>query len=119
MEQEDGSRRKFASSDVFVPFNAQPKYLNLDACVEDTPNNGSDGREFHEATSVKSTAQVYSEAFINSEYDEAKGLVVFKRYCHLYRLGELDEIVAEVPGTKLLDTAFESGNYSIIFEVRK
>ena len=28
MEQDEGSRRKFASTDVFVPFNAQPKYLN-------------------------------------------------------------------------------------------
>ena len=28
MEQDEGSRRKFAAPDVFVPFNAQPKYLD-------------------------------------------------------------------------------------------
>jgi alkylated DNA repair dioxygenase AlkB/SAM-dependent methyltransferase len=117
LEQEDGSRRTFASNDVYVPFNAQPKYLKM---------NGSNGpskhdfpsKESNEQCGAKSTAQVYSEA-LNAEYDDRKGLVVFNRYCHLYRKGELDEIALGVPGVALLESGFESGNYFIIFEVQK
>jgi alkylated DNA repair dioxygenase AlkB/SAM-dependent methyltransferase len=118
MEQEEGSRRKFASNDVFVPFNAQPKYLKLNVSDGDSCSSSLDRVECNQASNVKSTAQVYSEA-LNAEFDEGKGLVVFKRYCHLYRLGELDQIASEVSGAHLLETAFESGNYSIVFEVRK
>ena len=114
LEQEDGSRRKFASNDVFVPFNAQPKYLKLNGNSVDCKTNGSRS----DNTTIKSTAQMYSEA-LNADYDEGKGLVVFQRYCHLYRLGELEEIVAEVQGAVLIDSGFESGNYFIIFQVQK
>lgn len=116
LEQEDGSRRKFASNDVFVPFNAQPKYLQMNSKL-DAHGKGTLTRP-NEADGDKSIAQVYSEA-LNAEYDDRKGLVVFKRYCHLYRRGELDQIALEVPGAALVESGFESGNYFIIFEVRK
>ena len=117
IDQEEGSRRKFAANDVFVPFNAQPKYLQVNSRKKisteenETPNGATED-------AGKSTAQVYSEAF-NAEFDDSKGLVVFKRYCHLYRQGELDDIALEVPGVHILESGFESGNYFIIFEVRK
>jgi alkylated DNA repair dioxygenase AlkB/SAM-dependent methyltransferase len=117
LEQEDGSRRTFASNDVYVPFNAQPKYLKMNG------SNGANKRDFpskesNEQCGTKSTAQVYSEA-LNAEYDDRKGLVVFNRYCHLYRKGELEEIALDVPGVALLESGFESGNYFIIFKVQK
>ena len=118
MDQEEGSRRKFAANDVFVPFNAQPKYLQVSSSKEHpTQENRTPSGETN-GSAGKSTAQVYSEAF-NAEYDDRKGLVVFKRYCHLYRQGEIDEIVLEVPGVSILESGFESGNYFVIFEVRK
>jgi len=117
IDQEEGSRRKFAANDVFVPFNAQPKYLQVNSRKKiSTEENETSNGAFDGAG--KSTAQVYSEAF-NAEFDDRKGLVVFKRYCHLYRQGELDEIALEVPGVHILESGFESGNYFIIFEVRK
>ena len=64
----------------------------------------------------RSTAQVYSEAF-DAQYDDRKGLVVFKRYCHLYRKGELEELVEHVPNLELVEDGFESGNYFIILRV--
>jgi alkylated DNA repair protein alkB family protein 8 len=123
IDQEEGSRRRFATDDVFVPFNAQPKYLDLH---QQQTSDGKDGQ--HEegketlideapAESGKSTAQVYSEAFTNAQYDDRKGLVVFQRYCHMYRKGELEELVTHVPGLQLLESGFESGNYFIILQV--
>ena len=116
MDQEEGSRRKFATKDVFVPFNVQPKYLQLGKsdCDGEDNDNGLSNSE-----AGKSTAQLYSEAFKNAEYDNKKGLVVFQRYCHLYQQGELDEIANEVPGVHIVDSGFESGNYFIVFKVDK
>jgi alkylated DNA repair protein alkB family protein 8 len=108
MDQEEDSRRRFAANDVFVPFNAQPKYLQI----------GDQTRDDSMLSEGTSTAQMYANA-LNAEYDDKKGLVVFKRYCHLYRLGELDQIASQVPGTQVIESGFESGNYYIIFEVQQ
>jgi alkylated DNA repair protein alkB family protein 8 len=109
MEQDEGSRRKFAAADVFVPFNAQPKYL-------DKALQGSkDKRECTD--SGKSVAQMYSDAYEGAEFDERKGLVVFKRYCHLYRQGELEDLASRVEGVELIESGYESGNYFVILKV--
>lgn len=117
MEQDESSRRRFAVNDIYVPFNAQPKHLKLN--TDSSKNSASLPEGEKEAAGGQkgeSTAEVYSKA-LNAEYDEKKGLVVFKRYCHLYRKGELDEIAAAIPNVKLVESGFESGNYFIIVEV--
>jgi alkylated DNA repair dioxygenase AlkB/SAM-dependent methyltransferase len=129
MEQEEGSRRKFASEDVYVPFNVQPKYLSLNNEDKELPADDTAGTDAMDVdkqtatTSVKnggnqSTAQAYSKAFQNAEYDDTKGLVVFKRYCHLYRQGEMEELVSQVENVELLESGFESGNHFVILRVK-
>jgi len=131
MDQEKNSRRKFAVNDVFVPFHAQPKYLDLHSqATANVSTGGDDASGAHsnksmtpeqvkasQSASNKSTAQVYSQAFQNSEYDDKKGLVIFKRFCHLYHKGELEELVSAVPNVALVESGFESGNYFVILEV--
>ena len=63
-------------------------------------------------------AQVYSEEY-NAEFDEKKGLVVFKRYCHLYRNGELEDIVSQIDSVSLHESGYETGNHFIILKVVK
>jgi ubiquinone/menaquinone biosynthesis C-methylase UbiE len=104
MEQDQGSRRKFASTDVFVPFNAQPKYL--------------DKQEQGEApVTSNSVAEQYAQTYDGAEYDERKGLVVFQRYCHMYRRGELDELAASVTGLEVVESGYETGNHFMILRV--
>ena len=102
LDQEEGSKRRFAATDVFVPFNAQPRYLKK-VQLDKKANS--------------SVAEMYSEAYDGAEYDEGKGLVVFQRYCHLYHKGELEELVSTIPSLKLLESGFESGNFFVIVEV--
>jgi alkylated DNA repair protein alkB family protein 8 len=114
MTQEEGSRRRFASNDVYVPFNAQPRHLKLQG---DTINGGK-GRDTSQdesipKESISTTAKVYSKS-LNADYDEEKGLVVFKRYCHLYRQGELDSIALSIPNVVMIESGFESGNFFVI-----
>lgn len=108
MEQDDDSRRKFAATDVFVPFNAQPKYLNKKQTSKDAKELTDSGM---------SVAQMYSESYDGAEFDEQKGLVVFKRYCHLYRQGELEELASRVKGVQISESGYESGNHFLILKV--
>jgi len=119
MEQEESSRHKFAVNDVYVPFNAQPKYLV--ELHKKSLNSSRRSRSYQEharnATESLSTAQMYSEAF-NADFDDEKGLVVFQRYCHLYRHGELEELCAQVRDALLVESGFESGNHFVILKVQ-
>ena len=99
-EQEATSRRKFNGTDVFVPFNAQPRYLDrvvaeqqktqkkskkkLTSSNEHLNHPHSDDETKKDNSDTKGVAQIYSEAYDGAEYDESKGLVVFQRYCHLF-----------------------------------
>lgn len=117
MEQDESSRRRFAGTDVFVPFNAQPKYLDKVAQAQEmvcapTP-------AIKETSGNKSVAELYAEAYEKADFDERKGLVVFQRYCHLYRKGEMEEIIESVKGVKLVDNGYECGNHFVILEVVK
>ena len=119
LEQETTSRRRFAGTDVFVPFNAQPKYLDQtkmkktpDTERAETTRNMEDGTK-----QKKSVAEMYSEAYDKADYDDQKGLVVFQRYCHLYRKGEMEAIVERVDNVTLVESGYESGNYFVILQV--
>jgi alkylated DNA repair protein alkB family protein 8 len=83
LEQEAHSKRQFAAQDVFVPFKVQPKFLTKDAW-----DNGA-------------------------EVDPTNGLVVFERYCHVYKKDELMNLVAKVPNLALVERGYDSGNYYI------
>ncbi len=107
MEQASNSKRRFAATDVFVPFNAQPKYLDkVNECTGAIANEVS-----------KSVAEQYSEAYEKADFDERKGLVVFQRYCHMYREGELDNLVRQIPSLRLVESGYESGNHYVIVKV--
>ena len=112
------SRRRFAATDVFVPFNAQPKYLDRVGSIS-SKLSSSPPLAIKQPSNLpksKSVAELYSDAYENADYDERKGLVVFQRYCHMYREGELDEIAEQVSGVKVIESGYESGNYFVILE---
>eukprot|EP01026_Neomeris_dumetosa_P012694 TRINITY_DN14425_c2_g1_i6.p3 TRINITY_DN14425_c2_g1~~TRINITY_DN14425_c2_g1_i6.p3 ORF type:complete len:107 (-),score=15.84 TRINITY_DN14425_c2_g1_i6:145-465(-) len=50
------------------------------------------------------------------EIDNRKGAIVFKRYYHLYRKGELEELVQRVKGVKLVESYFDTSNWCAIFQ---
>lgn len=48
--------------------------------------------------------------------DAAKGTVVFQRYYHLFERGELDGLVQQVPGVRLVDSFYDRSNWCVVFE---
>ena len=119
LEQQEKSKRKFAGTDVFVPFNAQPKYLNKVETGAQSNQGSSESKNGGPGQPSKSMAQAYSEEYSNAQYNEKNGLVVFKRYCHMYRSGELEELAAEVDSVTLHESGYETGNHFVILRVIK
>ena len=134
LEQDQNSRRKFAGTDVFVPFNAQPRYLDRieherrkggsgSVSSNGTPrsksaeNQNSTGDKNTNDKECKGVAEMYSDAYDGAEYDERKGLVVFQRYCHMYKEGELEDIVSKIDSLEMVESGFESGNHFVILKV--
>ena len=117
LEQDDDSKRKFHGTDVLVPFNAQPKYLDTSSHHESADENGSsDDMETEKILNkgkIKGVAQMMAEKYNGAEFDSKKNLVVFQRYCHMYRKGELEELCAKVPGLEVLESSYERGNHVV------
>ena len=107
LEQDDDSRRKFHGTDVLVPFNAQPKYLQ-------TIESKDHGEETPDNSRGKGVAQMMAEQYNGAEFDSKKNLVVFQRYCHMYRKGELESLCNRVPGLEVLDSSYEKGNHVVL-----
>ena len=111
LEQEEDSKRKFHGADVLVPFNAQPKYLQASESKKEISANNN------QAVNGKGVAQMLSESFDGADFDNKKNLVIFQRYCHMYRRGELEELVAEIPNLQLVESAYEKGNHVVLLRV--
>jgi hypothetical protein len=61
----------------------------------------------------KGVAQMMAEKYSGAEFDSKKNLVVFQRYCHMYRKGELELLCAKVPGLEVLESSYERGNHVV------
>lgn len=89
-EQDENSKRRFDQQDVMVEWKLQQKYAKDE---EDSDATASHGQIDHE-----------------------KRWVVYKRYCHLYRSGELEALVEQVPSLRLISTEYSRSNWCLRLE---
>jgi len=115
LEQENDSKRKFHGTDILVPFNAQPKYLQT--LAKNEKDEKSPGIQPVEGSKGKGVAQMMAEQYNGAEFDSKKNLVVFQRYCHMYRKGELEQLCEQVPGLEVLEASYEKGNHVVLLRV--
>jgi alkylated DNA repair protein alkB family protein 8 len=85
-EQDERSKRRFEQQDVMVEWKLQQKY----AQEEEDNESGSHGR-----------------------VDQEKRWVVYERYCHVYRGGELEALVEQVPGLALVSVEYSRSNWCL------
>lgn len=48
--------------------------------------------------------------------DATKGQLVFQRYCHVYRQGELEALCEEVGGCAIVETGWDKGNWTVLLK---
>ena len=108
-EQSDGrSGHSFGDPDVFVPFHNRvhgatpPSATKVAASASPAADDADGGVAALEA--------------MGGVYDESKRAVVFQRYCHVYRDGELRALIESVGGSTILDEYDDTGNHCILIQ---
>ena len=48
--------------------------------------------------------------------DSQSAAVVHQRYCHVYRKGELRELAESIPGARVLQEYYDTGNHCIVVQ---
>mmetsp|Transcript_21572 Transcript_21572/g.61094 ORF Transcript_21572/g.61094 Transcript_21572/m.61094 type:complete len:327 (+) Transcript_21572:72-1052(+) len=112
-EQDDArsrSRHRFAAQDVLVPWNFRlPKVRKPSAA------SGAAGAEAEAAQGSAQVAAAGAEqgpGAQDGQWEEAPE--VCQRYCHVYREGELVELLAQVPELEVVESYFDTGNWCAI-----
>jgi len=94
MEQGEESRHAFEDQDVLVPWRLQQRFLQPGQ-TESSPAT----------TSLEGPCEHVEE--------QGDGQLLFQRYCHVYKQGELEEICSYVPGCRVVDSCWDKGNWVV------
>merc|ERR1719416_106811 len=103
------SRHRFDTQDVLVPW----KYRT--PCVRKQKRRGGMGPVDETAEEEPATAAA-GDGAAASEAQEAwqEEPNVQQRYCHVYREGELLELLADVPELEVVESYFDTGNWCAV-----
>ena len=71
---------------------------------------------FHRAEAAAAVAAAHGSSGAGGAgvIDKIKGTVVFKRFYHLFEPGELEGLVAVLPGVELADAFFDKSNWCVV-----
>lgn len=93
------NQQRFMEQDVFVPWHLQKKFIS------NINNSSSDSRN------IVSDAQSNS----NFKYDTDKNERIYKRYYHLFKEKELEDMIEKCPLLdSIIDTHFECDNWIVV-----
>ena len=76
----------------------------------------SGGSDHQPGTQSVSCGHSAREGFADGVVDAVKNTVVFKRYYHLFDEGELNGLVAALPGVRLTDSFYDKSNWCAVLE---
>ena len=98
-QTQDTQTRSDSSSEVDYSGEGAPKAIG-GPCPDSGAGSGLDVKD----------------VFADGQVDRVKGTVVFKRYYHLYDKDELDQLVNQVPGVKVISSFFDKSNWCTVFQ---
>ncbi len=110
-EQEEDSRLTFDEQDVLVPWRLQPRFF------QEGQGEGKE-KEQEQTTAIAPEADATVGKCEHVEEDE-KGALVYKRYCHVYRRGEIEDICSYIPGALVVGTSWDKGNWVVEIEKKE
>ena len=130
LEQGDESRRVFEEQDVLVPWRLQQRFFQAEPANEADGGAGADDAAAAEsgmqslptraalqtASATSAASAVSPEGPCQHVEEGADGQLIFQRFCHVYREGELEELCSHVPGCRVVDSGWDKGNWVIELE---
>eukprot|EP00946_MAST-07B_sp_MAST-7B-sp1_P003048 g3048.t1 len=129
-EQGDESRRRFESQDVLVPWHLKKNKASAVGSSarkkkkagappgKTAENQGRESKRARlegggcEATHSSENSRADSQSDNTTDQKHK----IFQRYCHVYRKGDLEALVEEVPNLKVLRSYFDCSNWAIVVE---
>lgn len=97
-EQGETSKRTFDAQDVLVPWQLQSTFTT--SKQEDLDEQSAAGTvELRNTIPGNNTTKIY------------------QRYCHVYKEGELELLVSQIPGAEVVETGWDKGNWFV--KIRK
>lgn len=99
LEQEATSKRQFPRQDVLVPWSLQQQFVR--GGQNKSVSKVNEGQE--DSTSASTTSQN----------------LVFQRFCHVYKEGELEDLINKIPNCRVVESGFDKSNWFIMIEKNK
>jgi hypothetical protein len=96
LEQEATSKRQFKDQDVLVPWSLQQQFVR----------GGDKGSSSKQNKNIDSGVSA----------DQESKSVVFQRFCHVYKEGELEELINMIPQCRVVESGFDKSNWFIMIE---
>lgn len=111
------SRHRFEAQDVLVPWKHRTP------CVKKSKARGGGSAAATNAAATNASSGGTAAGEASGDGGEAappwqEELGVQQRYCHVYREGELLELLAEVPDLEVMESYFDTGNWCAIARKR-
>ena len=105
-----------ASGDYFVPWHLPFHRAEAAAAARAAGGGAAAAPGAAAGASPPADAAGAAPAGTAPRLDSAKGAVVFQRYYHLFERGELEDLIAQVPGAALVDSFYDRDNWCAVFE---
>ena len=93
--------KEFEKKDVFVAWRLKPE------------STKKDKRKKEQETAAKQSIEDVSTK--NSDGDKQSNNV-YLRFYHVFEQNELEKLFESIPGTKIVESFYEQGNWCVIFE---
>ena len=99
LEQGEQERKKFEKQDTMVPWHFQSRFNKAQS-------NSNDEQQAQATTGNNN----------NTTQKAPDSDTVLQRYCHVYKQGELEELLSHIEGCRIMSSEFERGNWNITIE---
>lgn len=116
-EQDTG--KKYEHQDVLIPWHLQLKYeddekmtnvLNESSMISDVPEEKKEPDLVSEKSFATSKKIIDYDTFVSEE----KKSVVYKRYYHLFKQGELEDILKNVENVEIEKSYYDHANWCAV-----
>ena len=105
LEQEATSKRQFKAQDVLVPWSLQQQFVR----------GGAGGRGGKGQERANKNKKELNEVNHDGE-QKSKSTVVFQRFCHVYKEGELEALINKIPSCRVVESGYDKSNWFIMIE---
>ena len=121
-EQEENSRLTFDEQDVLVPWKMQQRFFDAEKNSSNSNNGATGGAASGSGSgpgSIPGADAILPDELVSPEgpckhvTEDSQGALVFQRYCHVYRDGELQDLCSSVPGASVSDCGWDRGNWFV------